>query len=333
MKNILLKSTLALAIIYSSFASAQQSVTLNIHHKLDAKDFGFGTQATSNLDQTFTVDRLEYYLSEISITHDNGMVTNIDELWVLVDAGSETSISLGDYDINIIEGVSFHVGVNADVNHNDPSLWPMSHPLAPKSPSMHWGWSAGYRFVAMEGSLGLSADFELHGLGDANYFTTEVGISDTADNGVIVMDVYANYVETLRDIDVSAGVISHGETGAAKTCLENLRDYVFSATEMADTTTEDTTDANGIVNVGMSIDVQIAPNPSASGNFTATFSHVNVSNLNLRLIDLTGNDVSIQTSRVRQDAVQFRDLPSGLYFLRVQDPTTSQSVVKKISVL
>ncbi len=228
MKRILLSAFLLVALMAQ--INAQNSISLKINHKLANADFTMNQGATNNLGDDFNVNRLEYYISEISVVHDGGLETDIDDLWILVGAGRTVDVELGEYDITTVEQLKLHIGVEEEYNHLDPSTYESSHPLAPKNPSMHWGWSAGYRFVAIEGNGGSDFNqvFQLHGLGDSNYFTTTIDLDITAENAALEIALDADYTRVLEDISVSSGVISHGETGAAKKCVENFRDFVFS---------------------------------------------------------------------------------------------------------
>ena len=171
-----------------------------------------------------------YYISKVKIVHDKGKVTSLDNLYILVDASKPTSINLGDLTIDSVEKIQFSIGVNTPQNNQDPTAWPEDHALAPKSPSMHWGWSAGYRFMVMEGTTGdgLNKMFQIHGLGNINYFQTEVATSATKEGNVINIALDADYTKVLKNIPLWNGVISHGETDESVTALQNCRDYVFS---------------------------------------------------------------------------------------------------------
>ena len=145
-----------------------------------------------------------------------------------------TSVDLGSLSFDSITAVRFAVGVGPDVNNLDPSTYPAAHPLAPKSPSMHWGWAAGYRFVCAEGvgSSAFNQTFELHGLGNANYAMQTIATSGTAvGSDTLKIDIEADYAELVRDIEVAQGTISHGETGDAYQSLKNLNNKVFKSTE------------------------------------------------------------------------------------------------------
>src|SRR5690606_7713783 len=150
-----MKSIVVLLVFLSTgFVSrAQNDVELKIFHRLGAQDFQLNSTAENNLNNEFQVTRLEYYITRISVIHDGNQSTSIgDDTLALVDAADaiSTTIPLGNLTITSVEEIRFHIGVYAPTNNADPSLQPMGHPLAPQSPSMHWGWAAGYRFVAME---------------------------------------------------------------------------------------------------------------------------------------------------------------------------------------
>jgi hypothetical protein len=210
--------------------SQTYSLKLTINHKLGSSPFAYNQVAYNNLGNNFNVNLLMYYISKVKIVHDKGKVTSLDNLYILVDASKPTSINLGDLAIDSLEKIQFSIGVNTPQNNQDPTAWPENHPLAPKSPSMHWGWSAGYRFIVMEGTTGdgLKQMFQIHGLGNVNYFKTEVATSGTKEGNVINIALDADYTKVLNNIPLWNGVISHGETDESVTALQNCRDFVFS---------------------------------------------------------------------------------------------------------
>lgn len=264
--------------------------------------------AQNNISNDFKVNRLEYYISEISITHDGGTETMISNVWALVNTSGVTEINLGSQSITSVEGVNFHVGVDANSNHLDPASYNMNHPLAPKNPSMHWGWTAGYRFLAIEGKGGSSYNqtFELHGLGDANYFKTVIPFTTaaTAVNNEITLDIDADYTRILEGISVNSGVIVHGETGAAKTALENMRDYVFTPSSTASSTI-DISEINAF---------SVFPNPS-NGVTKLTISTSTDLTYQVAVTDIVGRQVAFFNS-VRSNSTLELNLDNvGLYFV------------------
>lgn len=319
MKKIL---TLFTVLSLSLSAFSQSDVYLKINHLLGSSTFTFNTNTTNNLNNAFNVDRLEYYVSSIAITHDGGTVTNIPNTWILADASSQTNELLGNYNITSIESVTFSIGVETPTNHNDPSLLAMSHPLAPKSPSMHWGWSSGYRFIAMEGMAGTTTpnqNFELHGLGDANYFSQTITTSGTSDASGLIIELNADYEKGLKDINVSAGVISHGDVNEAKSLLQNFRDNVFS-------------DANmnvSINNISKESNLNIYPNPAkADQNITYKYNGT-LKNVSLEITDLSGRRIHQQ--KVNNDNnIITKKLEQGLYIINLKASSGETVTTQKL---
>ena len=133
--------------------SGQQKVILQIDHFLKDQTFQFDAATQNNLGHPLTIRRMDYYLSGVQITHDGGKVISFPDLYILVslDENQEkTVIDLGNHDVEIIDKITFYLGLDSLTNHSDPALWPVGHPLGPRFPSMHWGWASGYRFIAME---------------------------------------------------------------------------------------------------------------------------------------------------------------------------------------
>lgn len=255
MKKLILLPLACLLIQLSSFS--QNDIQFNIHHLLGEEAFELEMGTQNNLGHDFKLHRLEYYISEITIIHDGGVFTPVEDVWILVNADESTQINLGSYDINQVEGMNMHIGVDPDHNHLDPASYSADHPLAPKFPSMHWGWAAGYRFLALEGfgSSNYNQLIELHGLEDDNYFRVNIPVTTSAENGVVSIDIDADYTRALEDIEVNGGIIVHGGIAQAKKALENFRDYVFSPSGTS--TSSYDVQANNYFDV--------FPNPSANG--------------------------------------------------------------------
>lgn len=296
---------------YAQNSKAQNQINLDIYHALGNSPFAFFQNTTSPSGETYKLDRLEYYLSEISITHDGGMVTAFDSVWILVNANDVTLESLGSAMIDSVESITFSVGVNQPYNHLDPSGWPGSHALYHKNPSMHWGWTAGYRFVALEGTGGSGQGqiFEVHALGNENYFETTTVVSAVADNGVVNVKIKGDYNEALRDVSVTSGVISHGATGESITVLENFRDYVFSESSETDTIPDT---PEGVSDNFKQDLFKVLSNP-ATENIEVQCT-ADMTEGNLKLIDITGK-VIIEKSVSANQKVLFSGLTSGVYII------------------
>ena len=323
MKKLNFSLTILLTLLMSQALFAQTNVKFEIKHLLGQDVFAFNTLAQNSMMQDFQVTRLEYYISGIAITHDTGKVTTIVDNWILVNAGDQTLVDLGNHAIQQVEAISFYVGIDPDYNHVDPALYPITHPLGPKAPSMHWGWAAGYRFLAMEGTAGANSSlFQLHGLGDKNYFQASVVAPMTthAANEVVI-SISADYTRALESIDVSAGVIVHGDYGAAQQALSNFQGFVFSPA-VNNTAIEDELTAPLFT---------LYPNPASSGKITLT-AEAALSSYDVIVSDLVGRKVSEEKIPAGQSTLTFSLEATGMYLVTLirdgQAMATKKLVVK-----
>lgn len=318
MKRILLSLLAFIAFL----SSAQTNVNLRINHKLGVNDFAYDQTATNNLGQEFKATRLEYYVSQITIVHDGGTETAVPLSVIdLVQPGTElsTTIPLGSYTVTSIESVKFYIGVQEPTNNEDPSAYSTAHPLGPKSPSMHWGWTAGYRFVAYEGNGGnnFSQNFQLHGLGNENYFEVSADVNVVIEGGEFVMDLNADYTRGVEDIDLNAGTISHGSTGEAKKALENWRDFVFGNYYL------------GLDKTDIVANWSVYPNPS-NGQVTIQIGE----NTNSATVQITNGLGEIVETIVVADLVtkEIELNQSGLFMFTVFDQSGKAIETKRIVI-
>lgn len=316
--------TLLTALCLISTIKAQTTYRLYVEHKLGTSPFALNQSTTNNLGGDFKVERLQYYMSNFAIIHDGGQTLKIDTLYVLMNAANAGEIMLGQYSgIDTVEAIQFSIGVNAPVNNQDPSQWPGNHALAPKSPSMHWGWSAGYRFVALEGKAGasMSQGFELHALGNNHYHTIQIPVQSSEVFGEQHMIINADYTRALEDIDISNGLILHGEGPETNKMLLNFKQYVFS-------------NSNGEGNIYASVqriaesEWNIFPNPS-NGQVNVDLSGLNLKIDKLIIRDITGREIAQQN--VNDEAVcELNFTGKGVYFISIQSAEGLTSTRKLI---
>jgi hypothetical protein len=227
MKQIYLLLSL---ILIQSGLMAQQSIHLKINHKLGDGPLLLSQAAQNNLGQSFNISRVDYYISSVSIQHDGGNTTSFPGVYILSKGAAHLDVTLGSANVTNVESITFSIGVESPVNNEDPAQWPANHPLNYQSPSMHWGWSSGYRFVCLEGQAGASLNmgYQLHGLWNDNYFSQTIPVSGIQENDALYIYLDADYAEALRDINISTGPINHGTNANDLTVLQNFRDHVFS---------------------------------------------------------------------------------------------------------
>lgn len=227
MKAILFTTALLLNVLYGQ---AQKNVRLSINHKLASAAFAFNQTSSNSLSQDFRFTRASYYISGIKIIHDGGQILPVNK-YLLVKSNQLVNELLGSFSVTNVEGITLCIGVDGSVNNADPTLQPSGSPLALQNPSMHWGWASGYIFAALEGVSGTSFNtaFELHGLGNSNYFSQTINTAGVDDgNNTLTVYLEADLTEALRGIDLASGPIQHGTNLGDLTMLTNFRDHVFS---------------------------------------------------------------------------------------------------------
>lgn len=251
------RTILSIFVLLSAFnLSAQKQVTLTIKHLLGTTPFGFSVVGQNDLSQNFKITRVDYYISGIKLIHDGGMITPVPAHYILAKGNSNVVDVLGTFNVTNVEGIKFSIGVEAPTNNDDPTQWLPPHPLAPQSPSMHWGWSSGYRFIALEGKAGstFATTFEMHGLGNANYFEQTIMAAGVNNGNAVTINLDADYNQALKGININAGPIDHGVDATDLTVLQNFRDLVFKPGTGIPTT---------VSNTLQSARIELFPNPGS----------------------------------------------------------------------
>lgn len=306
MKN---KILILVAVLFSFSATAQKDVTLTIKHMLGTSPFAFNQATTNNLSNNLEFTRVDYYISKITLIHDGGMQTPVPNKYLFVQGSNNHIENIGNFNVTNVEGIKFHIGVDAPNNTSDPSQWTGNHPLAPKSPSMHWGWTSGFRFAAIEGNGGTNLDqlFQFHGLFDANYFEQTVMVPGVNTGNDVTINLDADYTQALKDINVSAGAINHGDNTNDLTVLQNFRDNVFSG---------GTGIPLAVSNFEKEIDLNIFPNPSTSDVRITLDNTGKTAVTSAQVFDISGRMLN-EVSLINQNEATISFDAKGIYFVRL----------------
>lgn len=174
--------------------------------------------------------RAEFYLSGIKayndVSSDSFSFTN---KYLLVDAETpneehEVGEMPSGFDFRILR---WDVGVDKVKNHADPALYPTTHPLGLQLPSMHWGWAAGYRFMALEGKIDGNndgvpeQDFQFHNLGDDLLFRAMLDMNGSHHVETEPLIVDLDYVKLFDNIAMTGNIVLHGSGSKNKTMMQN----------------------------------------------------------------------------------------------------------------
>lgn len=291
---------------------AQTNVVLQMEQLLEGQPFDYDQVTQAELGFYFKATRLQYYISEITLIHDGGQITPVTDYYLLVDPVKDSVFSLGNFAVTDLEKIEFWIGVDSATNHLDPALYPESHPLALKNPSMHWGWAGGYRFIAFEGLAGNTSGFvnnvfQIHTIADENYRKVSLDINEIVDGDTILVPIEADYARLLHKIDVSIGITSHSSVGLSKQVSINMPS-VFSPALLSN--------AHEPI---LDVHFLISPNP-AFDFFTVTLPWTKEKPMTLVVTDLKGNIVLEETILSKTQTFDLQsDIAPGVYVLTLSD--------------
>jgi hypothetical protein len=228
---------------------------------------------------------------------------------------SQNDYNIGAYEISDVSTLLLNIGVAPEINHDDPSLWDASHPLAPQIPSMHWGWAAGYIFVAIEGMIDKNQDgifetvIQYHPVDDSYY--SEIIITDAVIETDTSIEIYlnVNYNKLLENIGTHEGGVYHGLHDENQLLINNfIYNDVFTVTENLNL--NETYISNAVF-----------PNP---------FSKTIQFNLNENSIIKVYNSLGILVDEYKLDKghQQFNTetLPNGIYILSIQSKSGTENI-------
>jgi hypothetical protein len=217
-KNIILLLSFAYAI--GIIAQTTNNVVITFDHTVG------GTPLVVNEtifpiwnNKNILLTRAEFYLSEVELQKNSSTTIPLEDQYMLVNANAPAAeFDLGAFAIDAIESAVLHIGVPESINHLDPASYDANHPLAPKNPSMHWGWTAGYRFMAIEGKVDNDNDgipetnFEFHNLGDVLYKLIKLVGTKEAENGTLALHFILDYAELFKTLNLTSSLIQHGSS-------------------------------------------------------------------------------------------------------------------------
>lgn len=255
----------------------------------------------------YSVQDVAFYVSRIKIVHDGGQILELDTNKVLYISHPNNSVELGELDVTNIEGIHFMVGVPEYLNHLDISQYPENHPLSYQTPTMHWGWTAGYMHFIINALGDNNNDgtpteaYQLHCLGDHN--TPDVSVTTVAtvyQNGSQEIILNVNLDQWLEGTDPATTGMVHGSNGVNAAVMDNVTQHpVF------------TSPVNASVIETELIDVQVAQLTTA----TIISWDEQVAAANYRLTNAEGRVIA--SGNCNGAELRFENLTPGLHFVQL----------------
>lgn len=312
MKQIHATLLLITAFTAASFAQ-NNNIVVSFDHKAGAEPMVLGQTVFSIWNgKKVLLNRAQFYVSDISLHRADNTSVLLSDKYLLVNANAPAAEhSLGTWPIESVQGTTLHLGIIKAVNHSDPAIYPTGHPLAPQNPSMHWGWAAGYRFIAMEGKVDNDGDgvpesvFEFHNVGDDFYKAVELSSTATAANGTLHLRYTLNYAQLFKNLSMSGNLIQHGNAPLNVVMNNNAVGENFLAMSSTSSTHDVATN---------SLQVSVSPNPFSSET-TLRYELPAADALTLTLSNALGQPVRTLSGLPASGSVLLErgDLPTGLY--------------------
>ena len=310
-----------------------QELKIKINHQYQDQRMMYDSNYLDHEGTVFLIERLQYYLSGFVIKYNDGTTKSIDDQYLLVSSNISNyeffdADSIGN--LSEIDSIGFSLGVDEDANHSDPNSYPNGHALTLTNPSMHWGWTAGYRFIAFEGLCDNNDDneaeklMELHITGDDNYYTEVPMINVTPEevDGDIQIELVFDLYQLLNEYQVEKIGVKHGVSEMHEQMLTNIGngivfvDSVLEVVEIDTTQTVDTTEETSSIyegqkNYNISIHIGSSYAPTIFYQFEMT------NNVTLQLVDLYGK-VVYQADDLHFEGNHFvkKELSKGYYFAK-----------------
>ena len=305
---------LAVTIQFAFFMQAQKNIFMDVAPMFQNSNLEMNVNYTTWNGKTFKLDHFDYYLSNVELTYDGGQTILIDSVF-LVEPQNHTLL-LGNFNISQIETIKFIVGVakplntQAGIEAKDISLYPENHPLSFQSPSMYWGWHAGYMHMIIggyaddNGDGSLESYFELHNLGNANQQSVQLNniIQINISSDQINVHINCQVDQWINNIPISTVGIMHDEVGVNKTILDNvITENVFIQP------------ANASIE-GMNSNAKIYFQNQSNG---LTINWKEIKNLDQLVVsDLNGCLIKKVESNLESGSVELNDLQHGYYVVQ-----------------
>ena len=322
-ESTLMKKILLFASAFISFISAAQTdVYLHFPPKVGGVDLVQNTIVQSLGGIDMSIDYFNYYVSNVHIIHDGGQDLNLSDTVFIVKM-EDNILELGMLDLTNIESINFGIGVPQTVNHADISQYTEDNPLSWQDPSMHWGWSSGYKFLLVNGYGDSNNDgttdalFQIHALDDANYKNVSMAVIPTVSATHTTIVINCNLDEWLFGQNPGNVGIHHG-TSVSTSVLNNV-DTRPVFTLPGNASVDSPLEANGTITYSMNSE-------------SVSFNWKDVPNVdNFRLIDLAGKVIDAGKSKAFKGTYSSQLMKSGSYFFYLLD--SNGSVLKHIQVI
>lgn len=156
---------------------------LEFEPRLEGEKLILGERYSIDGERDLNVSRLDFIVSGFALKPkgEDWMEASSSLVGLVRTDRSQLTVDLGSVPAGDYEGLRFVVGVPAELNNSDPALYPAAHALHPVTSGLHWGWTGGYVFMALEGGItrrgGEQGGFSYHLANEGNQTQVELPVS------------------------------------------------------------------------------------------------------------------------------------------------------------
>jgi len=206
-------------------------VNVMVEWLYDGEPFHLDSAYITSANDTIRTSILEFFVSNISLTGDEGLSFSETPSYHLVTKKNEMMMS--SFQVSSIPSGAYHMfnfglGVDQEANHSldhttegdlDPAV----------SQGMLWSWDTGYKFLKFEGASGsqegVSGAYTYHVGGDANYKDVMIHQMMSLEEGQEYdLHMQLDVKTLLGAIDVVDAPAAHGDAGSV--FMTNLKEAI-----------------------------------------------------------------------------------------------------------
>jgi hypothetical protein len=218
-------------------AAEQGNLYLHIHTFSYTTEFLAGDTVTDASGRKYKYSAAQCYISGVNLIRMDGTSLPVNNVNLFIGPGVEDYL-VGSVPVGNYRTVAFDIGINASENHLDPAMYPATHALAPKTPSMHFTSNTdGYMFVHIAGTMDTTT--AMNGALDQP-FSYQVGIDSLLSHQVIsdhpfsvlpgqaaYFHIYADYARLFQGINIKTENTGTGGDAIAQKIANNIPDVFF----------------------------------------------------------------------------------------------------------
>ena len=199
------------------------SLRIEVEHRFKEQPLVLNASSLTNeAGNRFSVTRLDYLLSELSLKRaDGSWLDSRDWFAYMSPTTGRTTATTKSMPAENFTGIRFKVGVPPQINAADPNQYGAAHELHPQVNGLHWGWQGGYVFLALEGNYqnadGSTGGYSYHVANDENLMSVELPVTfDTRRDTTLTLAFEVSQIfDRSNRIDIANQLSTHSRKGDA----------------------------------------------------------------------------------------------------------------------